>query len=393
MQAGPRFSQGGDAKAISRIATEVYGGFRQMFDAHGWDAPGEKLMTSASALIVKQYGTIRAFEAAHHDRLGLNHRSANDVWDREYDVLLTSFWGWTPDTWGTVGWSGDRGLARRRNLLAQLTDPFITVCYVTSNKSHVERDLKGKIAGFYVVSHETGDRDEFTHPIHHGRDVHKWRHSLRALRAFNYLPEHRLNVADLDPGLLVRARSVAAMGEVLTDPEQIALLRRTPWIEVEVYTTALPLLSVAGDEGSSHGMVPAGPASREGYAVAGGSHWMPRELYVLRFDGDIDAYLGRPSEGRVIIKIGISASPDLRRQSIQKAIPRGAYRWRIDRTSRSSGLQMCPNHAVAVKGEDAMKRHLAANAEWLGGEFYLATEDDIEAAWRFGCQAAYEDFE
>ena len=36
------------------------------------------------------------------------------------------------------------------------------------------------IAGFYLVSHETGDRDEFTDPIHHGRDSEKWRHSLKA---------------------------------------------------------------------------------------------------------------------------------------------------------------------------------------------------------------------
>lgn len=386
------YQQGGDAQAISLIAKEVYGGFRQMFDSHGWDAPGEKLMTSAPALILKQYGSIQAFEAAHQERLSIEHPSAKDIWDRGYSVLFTSFWGWSPDTWGTVGWSGDRGLTRRSNLLAQLTDPFITVCYVTSNKSDNDPALKGKIAGFYLVSHETGDRVEFTHPIHHGRDVEKWRHSLRALRAFSYLPEHRLNVADLDPGLLARARSVSAMGEVLADPDQIRLLRETPWIEVEIYTPASALWSEVGPEGTLRGMVPAGPASSEGYAVSSGSQWTPRELYILRLDGDIDAYLGRPAEGLAIIKVGLSASPDLRRQSIQKAMPRGAFRWKIERTTGSCDLPLCPNHKVAVKGEDAMKRHLAAHAEWLGGEFYLATEHDIEAAWQFGCQAANKNF-
>ena len=388
MAKAANFTQGGDAQAIQRIATEVYGGFRKMFDAHGWSAPGQKLMTSAPGLIVKQYGSIRAFEASHQHQTRRDQRSALDLWDQGYSVLFTSFWGWSPETWGTVGWTGDRGLARRRNLLAQLTDPFITVCYVTSNKSYIDPDLKGKIAGFYLVRHETGDRDEFTHPIHHARDVEKWRHSLRALRAFSYLPEHRLDVTDLDPGLLARARSVSAMGEVLTDPDQIRLLRETPWIEVEVFAPNSDSSLDSETKHGSRGLVPAGPASTEGYAVANGTQWTPRELYILRLAGDIDAYLGRPAEGRVIIKVGLSASPDMRRQSIQKAMPRGTFHWKIDRTTGTCGLPFCPSHTVAVKGEDAMKRHLAKHAEWLGGEFYLAREEDIEAAWQFGCQAA-----
>ena len=43
---------------------------------------------------------------------------------------------------------------------------------------------------------------------------------------------------------------------------------------------------------------------------------------------------------------------------------------------------------AAVAGEDAMKRHLARNAEWLGGEFYLTSEAEIELAWRLGHEAA-----
>lgn len=393
MKAGSRFSQGGDATAISRIAAEVYGGFRQMFDAHGWVAPGEKLMTTAPTLIVEQYGSIRAFEAAHQESVRLGNGAATDIWDRDYSVLFTSFWGWTPETWGTVGWTGDRGLTRRSNLLAELTDPFITVSYITSNKTYIDPALKGKIAGFYLVSHEIGDRDEFTHPIHHGQDVDKWRHSLRALRAFSYLPEHRQNVADLDSGLLSRARSVSAMGEVLSKPDQIKLLRDTSWTEVEVYTPASVLAVDADTGGKSKGMVQAGPASRDGYVVARGSQWTPRELYILRLEGDANAYLGRPAEGRVIVKVGLSASPDMRRQTFQKALPRGAFKWKIDRTTSDCALAHYSSHAVAVKGEDAMKRHLACQAEWLGGEFYLASEEVIEAAWQLGCEAARSNIE
>ena len=305
---------------------------------------------------------------------------AQDFWTDDTSVLFTSFWGWTPETWGTVGWSGDRGLTRRANLLAQLTDPFVTVCYVTSNKSYIDPALKGMIAGFMLVSHQTGDRDEFTHPIHHGRDPDKWRHSLRAIRAFSYLPEHRLSVAEFDPGLMARARSVSAMGEVLTDRRQIARLRETPFVEVEVY-------SATGDGeaqeefGPAKGMVRPGPAAGGGYSVPGGSRDLPRDLYVLRLHGDTDAFLGRSAEGRAIYKIGLAASPDMRRQAFQKAMPRGAFEWRVARTSSAAGFGNCPSFDAAVAGETAMKKHLVESAEWLGGEFYLATEASIDAAW------------
>ena len=69
-------------------------------------------------------------------------------------------------------------------------------------------------------------------------------------------------------------------------------------------------------------------------------------------------------------------------------MPQGAFSWKIDRTNKTCGLRSYPNHEVAVRGENAMKKHLAAHADWLGGEFYLATEDDIDAAWEAGCRAA-----
>ncbi len=311
-----------------------------------------------------------------------------DFWTDETSVLFTSFWGWTPETWGTVGWSGDRGLTRRANLLKELTDPFITVCYVTSNKSFIDPALKGMIAGFYLVSHQAGDRDAFTHPIHHGRSPEKWRHSLRAMRAFSYFPEHRLSVSEFDPALLARARSVSAMGEILTDPGQIELLRETPWVEVEVYTP--------GAQGTDpeeafprQGKVRAGPASQDGYVVSGGARLLQRELYVLHLTGDTDAYLGKSADGRSIYKIGLSVSPDMRRQAFQKSMPHGAFNWRIDRTSAGSGFGSCFSFDAAVAGEDAIKECLVESADWLGGEFYLATVAEIDEAWQAGHAAAH----
>lgn len=305
-----------------------------------------------------------------------------DFWTDDISVLFTSFWGWTPETWGTLGWTGDRGRTRRANLLRKLTDPFITVCYATSNKPWIDPDLKGKIAGFLLVSHATGDRDEFTHPLHHQRSPDKWRHSLRATRAFSYLPEHRLSVADLNPEYLRQARSVAAMCAELIDPNEIRLLRETPWIEVDIYQ---PHSHTAAreDPAVQNGSVRAGPANEGGYIVSPAAS-SERQLYVLRLAGNTDAYLGRSSAGRTIYKVGLSVSPDLRRQSLQKAMPLGAFQWSVYRITKQSGLEMCATFDAAVAGEDEMKRQLAKRSEWLGGEFYLATEAEIEKAWHLG---------
>lgn len=320
----------------------------------------------------------------HHAPLG----DAAEIWTDDISVLFTSFWGWSPETWGTVGWSGDRGFTRRANMMKVLSDPFICVFYINSNRTETDPDLRGMIGGFYLISHEIGDRDDFTHPIHHDLEPDKWRHSLKAIRAFSYLPEYRLRAMDVFPELSRTARSVSAMGKVITDPATIGTLRSIPWIEVPIYAKGATNDGALSPSFAGLGMVPAGPASGVGYIVSEGTKHLPRELYVLRLNGDTTAYLGRSVEGVSIIKIGLSVSPDSRRQSFQKAMPRGAFRWQVLKHTKKDGDTPYSGFEAAVAGEDAMKRHLARHAEWLGGEFYLATAADVDAAWEVGRKTA-----
>lgn len=316
--------------------------------------------------------------------------AAPDFWTEETSVFFTSFWGWSPETWATVGWSNQNGLARRDNLLKQLSDPFIAVCYITKsgNPASLDPSLKGMIAGYYLVSHETGDRDQFTHPIHHQRSPEKWRHSLRALRAFSYLPEYRVRAEVFDPNLAAHARSVAAMGKVVTDPSQIAILRSTPAMEVEIYSPIQTFMSGTERKTNGSGLVKAGPASADGYIVAGGSDMLPRHLYLLQLMGDTDSFLGYSANERFICKVGLSVSPELRRQKFQKTLPDGAYHWSLIRTTAEPDNRVGFSFEAAVTGEDAMKRYMAKAADWLGGEFYLASEAVMDEAWRLGKAAA-----
>jgi hypothetical protein len=314
--------------------------------------------------------------------------TGTDFWTDDTSVLFTSFWGWRPDEWATVGWSKARGRTYRDNLLKRLTDPFIAVVYVTRDPDGYDLDLVGKVAGFYLMSHEKGHRDDFTHPVHHGRYTEKWEHSLRALRAFAYISDPLPIAKQIEPALSTgAARSIAGWGKILEDTKQINTLRRTPWREVAMYRPGIPI-ETRDDVLSTDAMVPAGPITTQPYTVSPSVDLMFRRLYVLRLHGDTDAYLGKSAAGRHIYKIGLSASPDDRRRTLQKGMPRGAFIWKTERVSPVDGTYPA---VAAVAGEDAMKRYLAGvggRDRHLGGEFYLASNAEIHEAWISGIAQA-----
>lgn len=383
------YSPGGDAKVIAAVASEFFGGYAEMFEHHGWPERGADMMRKVQTRVVETYGSVRAFEDRFGDKAPSDVKvTAPDCWTDQTSVLLTSYWGWSPENWGAVGWSLERGKTRRDNLMKELTDPFITVVYVTKNKSDVDPDLKRKIAGFYLVSHETGDRDDFTHPIHHNRNPEKWRHSLRAIRAFTYLPEYRFDIEEVFPEILPRVLPVAAMGEVINDIRKIERLRTCPWVEVQVYAPGTDAESDGQGADNPFGMVRPGPNNSGGYKVPSSGEGLPRELYVLRLQGDTDAFLGRSAANQSIYKVGLSASPELRRQALQKSMPRGSFKWLVERTTRRDGHKPYSGYTAAVVGETAMKVHLAGKGHHLGGEFYLCTDAVIEDAWKIGRDAA-----
>jgi hypothetical protein len=312
-------------------------------------------------------------------------------WTDQTSVLLTSFWGWSPETWGTLSFSSK---GRRDNLAKSLSDPFIVVIYVTSNKSTIDRTLKNMVAGFYLVSHEKGDRDIFTHPIHHQRDPKSWRHGFSATRAFTYFPEYRISIDDFDPSLKKekRFRAVATYGEMVTDGTKINRLRDIPFEEVDVYqplgsSPELPPFDPLGD-GSENGYVRGGPDRRSGYTVPDKDPKLPRSLYVLRLRGNTSAFLGEPAGNRSIFKIGLSVSPELRRQLFQRALPEGAFGWNLHRSTMDDGHEAYSSFEAVKFGEFQMKVFLAKHGKWLGGEFYAASEEAIVEAWRIGREAA-----
>ena len=72
---------------------------------------------------------------------------------------------------------------------------------------------------------------------------------------------------------------------------------------------------------------------------------------------------------------------------------------RSSSSGQSSTLWLCRSQAlhktlmfpmdwpVSITKFHGELQYLAAHADWLGGEFYLAHENDIETAWQMGCAA------
>ena len=146
--------------------------------------------------------------------------------------MLTSMWRWVPGAWGFVGWTNP---THRASMLRRMTDPFLCVCYVTRHR-RADPALRGRLAGFYVASHERVDRDVCTDPAYHGLEPERWRYGVRALRAFTFRPAGRVVALDWDPTLGPRAQHVAGHGVVVRDLRRLAELRALPHDEVPVYT-------------------------------------------------------------------------------------------------------------------------------------------------------------
>lgn len=67
---------GWDAKTISLIAHEVFGGYARMFEVHGWPERGEDMMRKVQSRIAETYGSVGRFAETFK---GVTDGGANDV--------------------------------------------------------------------------------------------------------------------------------------------------------------------------------------------------------------------------------------------------------------------------------------------------------------------------
>jgi len=313
------------------------------------------------------------------------------ILDRYDEARITSFWGWTPESWGCVGFTE---AGRRDTVISETTNPFIMVVYVTKNAGEPrgDTDYRGYVAGFYEMTHEMVDRDEYTDKQHHSTEPQKWRHSLRAKRAFEIIPEDRPHITALEPSIYDerRAQAVAAHSSVLSN-NALKKLKTYSYREIPVFRShdypRSGVISPSSKRSNSKGYVLGGNVNGSGYYVPPERDG-EKELYILCLQGNTEAFLGEPAEGRKIYKVGLSISPMTRVKFFNRAMPDGQFSWKINRSTIKDGDERYPDFKSAESGEMAMKKFLSKSSKYLGGEFYLATEDAVFRAWVIGRKAA-----
>ena len=313
--------------------------------------------------------------------------NVDDIWPEDAPILFASTYGWSPETWGMVSFPHDSSL---RKLLDKLDDPFVCVEYITGNSG--EKYLSGKIVGFSLVAKEIGHRNELTHPICHDAKPGLFQYGFRRIRAFRFHSDFLLKANEVFRNLGDIGRTIGTHGVIVSDRKKLRKMRKIPYIEVPVYSSSKNTEPLHEELPILNHMVPAGPVNSGGYAVPERAPKISWKNYILRLNGGTGAYLKRRKEASFIYKIGISVDPDMRRDFFQKSMPKGRFEWEIYKTSKNENKRL--DFYKARAGEDAMKSYLSENAnknkdvEWLGGEFYLASEKRINKAWKIGCASS-----
>lgn len=306
-----------------------------------------------------------------------------------HQIWLTSFWGFEPATWGGIGFASAE---RRQTFLDNAPSGTIVAIYVTKQKGPKEQ--RGKLVGFLETTHEKADMQSLTSPevwaqaqleaASSKKSKTKWAFGVKASRAWSIIEEDWQPVERLLPETYGghNKEHIGANGVPVELGEHSHLLALRVR-EVGVYKGGAIQSEWIGALADAVQQTKAVPLSKTPtlHKEADG----PKRLYILQLKGDISQFLGRPATDlvdRLVIKVGVSVSPQDRGKQIMSAYPaKCAFRWEVMWQFPVEGDLAYPNYEVAVAGEDGMKQRLTEDredGEWLGGEFYLAEEGLIE---------------
>ena len=382
---------GWDKAAVNRIANEQYGGLQQLFDAHGWQV-GDRVISQVQAQrAVEEYGSVEAFVRAHEDGRDLNPvlDPLAAIRSDPPQVFLKSFHGFTPETWGFLGYS----TKSKRDRFIEMSKPGALVVICGTAKAPIAGE-RLRVLGMQQQSHIIGTKWDYLSPERHAEEradsyrADRWFYALKAIRAWRIPQEQRPYVRDIFPTTHKGGDNGTAIGSYglrLAPDEARALLDLT-LVEVPVFG-GVPLDALLpGPATELPKPSRPGPVSQSGYTVREAEG--EKHLYILRMDGHTESLLGYDSGDRSVFKVGFSVSPVTRCNAHNKALPACAFEWTIHRSTFDLGRPPFPSSRHALAGEQAMKDALVLQGKSLGGEFFLADEKSIERAWNAGIHAA-----
>lgn len=381
--------QGWDKAAIGRIARDAYGGYPDLFDAHGWSTDGKMTSQIAPTRVVETYGSVDAFVKAHEAGVegnALLNPSAAIASDPP-DVWLTSYYGFAPEEWGLLGFTLERW---RKRFLRESRPGALVVIYGAMGSKPEEQ---GRVLGIQQQSHVIGSKWNFLSSARIAEEradparAEKWAYAVKVHRAWRIPAEARPTVQALFPETYTsgRAQVIGAQGLPVTPAEAKSLLK-LPLIEVGVCHGPEIEALIPGPAEAVLTPSRAGPVSQSPYVVREAEG--PKHLYVLQLTGNADHFLGEDAGGKLIVKVGMSGSPTTRCEAHNKALPKGAFRWEVRRSTFNDGRAAYPSSRPALAGELAMKTYLHQEATSLDGEFFLADPETLARAWEIALTTA-----
>lgn len=382
---------GWDKAAVNRIAKEQYGGLPAMFAAHGWEV-GDRIISQIQAKrAVEEYGSVEAFVRAHEDGRDLNPvlDPVAAIRSDPPQVFLKSFHGFTPETWGFLGYSDEF----KRDRFIEMSKPGALVVICGTSKAPIPGE-RLRVLGMQQQSHIHGTKWDYLAPERHAEEraddyrADRWYYALKATRAWRIPQEQRLFVRDIFPVTHKGGDNGTAIGSYgmrLAPNEARALLDLT-LVEAPVFGGAHIDALLPGPAAELLKPSRPGPVSQSSYTVSEAEG--EKHLYVLRMVGDMKALLGSDPGASRVFKVGFSVSPETRCKAHNKALPACAFEWVIEHSTFNQGCAPFPSSKHALAGEQAMKDLLEKSGKSLGGEFFLASETSINDAWNLGVQTA-----
>ena len=218
----------------------------------------------------------------------------------------------------------------------------------------------------------------------------KWNLAVKATRAWRVTPESRVMVREFAPETTATGawQYIGAQGVPLPRREALNILK-LDLQEVDVYAENPIAGATPGSAKEILAPSKAGPVSQNPFVTRESEG--PKHLYVLKLQGDTDAFLGERAKGRIVVKAGFSRSPHTRCDDHNRALPpQCAFRWELLLSGVTCGYDPHPSSDHAKAGERIMQTVLCRlpAGRSLGGEFFLADPRLIEEAWRKGNRGA-----
>uniref|UniRef100_A0A9E7ZZ55 Uncharacterized protein n=1 Tax=Bosea sp. NBC_00436 TaxID=2969620 RepID=A0A9E7ZZ55_9HYPH len=301
-------------------------------------------------------------------------------------VWLKAFWGFGPWEDGYLGFTKpgarDRFPGARDRFIDNHQPGDLVLIYGADNELTAALDRRQALGFLEVVPDPITDRERMSEAglarkIEMGCED-RWTYAVPVRRAWRVT--RRIDVKHLAPETYTpsRARVIASMGELVRDHEADAILQ-LPVVQVSVFGEP-----PVGEAGAEQQMLEALRPS-QGITPSFGKREVefvdrPSKLYMLRYNGDAAALLGRDRfevGKKIIVKIGYAADPDVRCSSHNAHLPVAKRpHWTIHRISKAF-----PSAMPAKEAEDAMKAAFAGAFESLGGEFFLGEEAKLDTAF------------